>query len=393
MKRSMRVLPLLALLALAACDDPFGPGRTLRDYVALDTGVEHACAVTAEGEAFCWGAGERGQLGYGWPAEDRDMPTLVDTPELFEQITTGDGHTCALTPEGRAWCWGWNVYMQRGTDEAWDVNPTEVQTELHFTSIDAGWQHTCAIAEDSTVHCWGAGTHGQLGNGTTVRSAGVTPVVGGLQATQVSAGARHTCAVRTDGVLVCWGDNSNGQLGIGSDAVFVSEPTPVNSSLRFTQVSAGATHTCAVAQDGFPYCWGSNAFGEAGDGLVYLETDIGYRSPNRVNIGIGVHYIRAGLHTTCARATDNIGYCGGRGAELQLGNGDPRPTGWPQGIYVQPGRQNTSDRFRFVDIRPSMGTFTCGLVENNVFCWGTGQRGELGAGSNTMSSMPQRIRG
>ena len=103
MKQGMTVVPVLALLALSACGDPSGPGRTLLDFTALDTGVEHACAVTAEGEVYCWGAGERGQLGFGWPAADRDMPTKVDTPELFEQITTGDGHTCALTAEGAAW--------------------------------------------------------------------------------------------------------------------------------------------------------------------------------------------------------------------------------------------------------------------------------------------------
>lgn len=392
MKGRMRILALLVTLLAAACGDPSGPGRTLRDYRAVDTGVEHACAVTAEGEVYCWGAGERGQLGFGWPASDRDVPTRVDTPELFEQVTAGDGHTCALTEAGAAFCWGWNPYMQRGTTEQWDVNPVAVQTDLRFTAIDAGWQHTCAIAEDATVHCWGGGRYGQLGTGTAVPSSGVAQVAGGLQATQISAGAHHTCAVRTDGVVVCWGDNSMGQLGIGSDTLAVSEPTPIDSALRFRQVAAGATHTCAIAESGFPYCWGSNAFGEAGDGLTYLETDKGYMSPNPVSIRIGVHYIRAGLHVTCARATDNIGYCWGRGAELQLGNADPRPHGWPQPIYLQPGRHFTSDRFRFVDIRPSMGTFTCGLVDNNVFCWGTGPRGELGARSSTMSGMPQRIR-
>src|SRR5437016_2640737 len=81
--------------------------------------------------------------------------------------------------------------------------------------------------------------------------------------TQVSAGGSHTCALAADGRVYCWGSNENGQLGDGTHNNH-SSPKAVSGTLRFVQVSAGAHHTCAVTADNRAYCWGSNAEGQLG---------------------------------------------------------------------------------------------------------------------------------
>ena len=67
--------------------------------------------------------------------------------------------------------------------------------------------------------------------------------------TAVSAGGHHTCAIRGDRAIVCWGLNDDGQ----TDA-------PAGS---FTAVSAGAAHACALRTGGAIVCWGSDAHGQA----------------------------------------------------------------------------------------------------------------------------------
>ena len=76
------------------------------------------------------------------------------------------------------------------------------------------------------VQCWGRNFWGQLGGGTTTDSAVPLDVVGlasGVAA--VSAGSDYTCALTTGGAVKCWGSNEFGQLG---DGAATDRTTPVD---------------------------------------------------------------------------------------------------------------------------------------------------------------------
>ena len=99
-----------------------------------------------------------------------------------------------------------------------------VQT-LSFRQISAGDLHTCGVTTDDRAYCWGAnsdfgfdvGGGGQLGDGTTVNyRLKPTAVAGGLRFLEVSAGTSHSCGITTDYRACCWGENWVGQLGDGT---------------------------------------------------------------------------------------------------------------------------------------------------------------------------------
>ena len=211
-------------------DDPSPrvvPELTGARTIAL--GSAHGCAIV-EDEAGptvrCWGAGDRGQLGNGSTA-DRS-PTPVEPPvgdnalDLPAQLTAGARHSCALdAADGEIWCWGANDEGQLGDGTTTDRSrPVRVDTgalaeELGETpaavSVSAGAFHTCALFAGGEVACWGSGDHGQVGRAGQARVPRRVPLE--QPAEVVAAGPFHTCALAGQAVY-CWGLGP--QLGRGT---------------------------------------------------------------------------------------------------------------------------------------------------------------------------------
>src|SRR5690606_36243287 len=106
-----------ALLWFAACSDdepagPTPPPSAIR-YSIVDAGYYHTCALTPSGRAHCWGRNSFGTLGDG-TTDDRTLPTPVDGGPALVSLDAGAGHNCALTAAGAAWCWGLNDEGQVG---------------------------------------------------------------------------------------------------------------------------------------------------------------------------------------------------------------------------------------------------------------------------------------
>jgi len=80
--------------------------------------------------------------------------------------------------------------------------------------------------------------------------------------------------VTTDSKAFCWGFGLDGQLGNDSWSS-IPHPSPVRGGLRFADVvvSASGHHSCGLLSTGATYCWGSDAFGQLGDGTAGGHTN------------------------------------------------------------------------------------------------------------------------
>ena len=148
---------------------PVVGGLTFRSIAA---GATHACGVTPRGEAYCWGNNDGGQLGDGTRVS-RAAPTAVKTALRFAAIATGALHTCAVTADGQAFCWGRDNYGQLG-DGGYrqdSTEPVRVVGNHSFAVIRAFGSHTCATTPSGEGFCWGYNLDGQLGDGSRVNRA------------------------------------------------------------------------------------------------------------------------------------------------------------------------------------------------------------------------------
>jgi alpha-tubulin suppressor-like RCC1 family protein len=256
----------------------------------------------------------------------------------WTQISNGDQSSAALRSDGSLWSWGNNVNGQLGiNDTIYRSNPVQVPpsytiytSPLLASSSGAGSTPgpTSIIKADSTLWVWGY----------NVGQQGLAPLTF-FSWTVGSAGVLHTLAIRSDGLLFAWGSNAYGQLGDGT-TVNRSSPVQIGSS-SWTAVAAGYVHTAAIRLDGALFTWGWNANGNLGNG-----TTVHRSSPVQLPAMIVM------IH---------------RSSPIQIGTGS-----WSQ---ITAGNQ-----------------FIYGLTNNNIlYGWGLNSSGQIGWNNTITRSSPTQL--
>jgi alpha-tubulin suppressor-like RCC1 family protein len=235
----------------------------------VTVGRYYTCGVTTDDRAYCWGYNGSGQLGVGTFADSRHVPTAVLGGLHFRSVSAGSRHTCGITTADRAVCWGDNNFGQLGDSSSAGLRlePTRVAGGRFYHWLDAGQFHTCAVTTDRRAFCWGNGRAGQLGNGHTYLSFWPRRAGGGLLFRNITAGALHSCGVGTDGRAYCWGFNRYGQLGDGTNTQRTT-PVVVKGGIAFVRLSGGEAFSCGLTTSARVYCWGGNWVGQLGDGTM-----------------------------------------------------------------------------------------------------------------------------
>jgi alpha-tubulin suppressor-like RCC1 family protein len=344
------------------------------------------------------------------------------------QLVGGFMHTCALFPDGRVKCWGFNNYGQLGLGDgdARGDQPNEMGDNLPaidlgtgntVEAIAAGAYHTCALLNDGRVRCWGANEWGQLGLGD-VKNRGDDPNEMGdnlpaidlgtdKTAVAIAAGSAHTCALLNDDRVRCWGANTWGQLGLGDETNRGDDPNEMGDNLpaidlgtgkTAVAITAGSAHTCARMSDSRVKCWGDNEHGQLGLGDATDRGDdpneMGDKLPD-IDLGTSkaaMAIMAGGVHT-CALLEGGRIKCWGLALSGQLGLGDTGPRG------NKPNQMG--DNLPAVDLGTGMiavalvtsSQNTCALLEGGrVKCWGFNMTGELGLGDTvTRGDKPNQM--
>lgn len=217
----------------ASADSP-----TPVSVVGLTSGVssisasgQNACAIVG-GSLKCWGSGYQGALGNG---VDEDSNVPVQVAGLESGVTSVDARYWPLAcgaANGVAFCWGRGSKGNgaNGSGASHLVPVPVAGLTNNVTAISAGFAHTCVI-DAGAAKCWGSGSRGQLGDGRYRRSK--TPVqVKGLTSgvTAIAAGYENTCAI-ANGAVKCWGNGDRGQIGA---PVVLKGPKSIRFGRRFT---------------------------------------------------------------------------------------------------------------------------------------------------------------
>ncbi len=405
-------ISVVVLIAAAAGCTP-QPSSAI---VGVGGGARFSCVSYANGQVWCWGADEVGELGRGSIGPSTATAAAVAGLPAVASISSGIGdHECAVVTGGAVYCWGSNSNDQLGTIFfPYDATPGKVGGLPPASQVATGKTHTCAVlSSGGGVDCWGSNTYGELGNDSTTMSAAPVPVVGMSGAVEVTAGDEFSCAMKTDFTVWCWGEGNDGQLGDGTSGAGTMSTTPVEvldtaSASGFGQplsgvtwISAGSAHVCAVhawpstGGDAAVWCWGENSSGQLGDGTI---TSSNIATPA---VGLyqtasqGVSSVQAGWYHTCADVVDKTMStssveCWGN----TPGDGQPAGVQLPTAVAPLTGVKSIGGFGAGFDHTCTLVTGGPGVHPGSTlaYCWGRDSDDELGVvGPST--PVPQVVSG
>jgi Alpha-tubulin suppressor and related RCC1 domain-containing proteins len=398
------------------------------------SGTNRTCAIVTS-QVYCWGFNRYGQLGNGQylnsgstedaaPTVDSKIPVKVlQQPGVLAgkkivKIFVAQHHSCALSDDGKMYCWGINSDGQLGNDTTTNLTPAvpiQVGGALAgkvVTDIGGTFNTSCAIAE-SKIYCWGNNSKGTTGVGLTSGDTDVPTLVTATNlpvnyvATELSTSgsrSRTMCAI-VNTKAYCWGDNDSGAVGDGTttDRTMPTKvvDTGVLSGKTVTEISAEGyvgdenasdgtdipgPHVCVIA-NGALYCWGENSDGQLGDNTSADKFTPVAVIASGVLAGKTIQDVKLGIYHTCALASGGV-YCWGRDNYGQVGDGGTGAQASkdvPIQVTQEAGKLTASN---VIAIGAGANRGCAVVTDGRTFCWGLNSSGQIGDGTTTNAYVP-----
>jgi len=254
-------------------------------------GVTTACALTTDGRVLCWGSNVNGQIA---PFESQPSSAILPPTEMtmppgapIRDLVVGDA-AFAVREDGSVVTWGANPPLARVSPLFPDPYPLESGLS-GVTAIDVA-DHNACTTTGGVGYCWGVvipPISETVGTLPRLERALPAPVVAPEPLVQIATTrtlilaanppvrtvqTQRWCACGASGAVYCWGYNESGQAGDGTkryayDAVKVAGlPAPA------AQVRTTPDATCALLTNGKVFCWGTNFYGQLGNGKIKIAS-------------------------------------------------------------------------------------------------------------------------
>ena len=247
--------------------------------IQVSLGYKFSLALKQDGTVWSWGQNNNGELGLGNTTEYSEPQQITDIKEKITDVKTGYYHSIALTEKGEVYTWGYNGNGQLGNGTREDsLVPVKVTGLENIAKIDAYKYMTIALTQNGEVYVWGSGygakpvklnftrkiidVSGNLVLAENRKAYNLDETKSyGKDLIKVVAGYNHYLGLTSDGEVYAWGSNSYGQLGNGnntssSTAVKVVTPDGKSNMTNIVDISAGDSYSIITDKDGKVYTFG-----------------------------------------------------------------------------------------------------------------------------------------
>jgi len=288
------------------------------------------------------------------------------TAQCWDKIACGAYEGLSINYTGQLYYWG------GGNPTITPKIPTLINSDTDWVAVYGGTQYRIAKKSNGTLWAWGFNGSGQLGLGTTSATGDtIIPEQIGTSTdwNTVSAGGAQTIALKNDGTLWSWGSNQYGQLGDGTSSNYNASPTQVGIENNWHAISAGSSHTLAIKNDGTLWAWGRNNYGQLGDGTLVNKS-----VPTQIGTDTNWKSISASYTNSLALKSDGTLWAWGYNNAGQVGNGTNNFT-----PVTSPSQVGTDTDWQKI----SSGRYSSyGLKQNGtIYHFGTNTAGQNGNGS------------
>ena len=277
------------------------------DWAAISAASSHNLALKTDGTLWAWGNNAFSQLGTGNNGSGhKHNPEQIGSDSDWISISTGSRHGFAIKTNGSLWGWGSSDWGELGNGNQKHTSPVQIGSDSDWQSVSASTYFSAALKTDGSLWAWGENGYGQLGRGS-ISTKELDRIRIGTANDWINIvtgnGSRHSMAMKTDGSLWTWGNNYTRQLGDGSP-VAPAAITPINHA---PVVQSSGASTTIIADEYYSYTFAASD--EDGDTLTYsaptLPVWLTFNSETGVLSGTPME-IHVGDHNTTLKADDGL---------------------------------------------------------------------------------------
>ena len=274
-------------------------------------GSAHVCAIKDSGHLYCWGQGNRGQLGNNQtPGGDNPntLPLMVGA-DAWSSVCGMVDSTCGIKKNGEAFCWGHNADGQIANSldgftfqATGQISPILLGADDNqYGPLFCGGTTIIAYHNDE-LWGWGSNRMGQLANGqigydASYPGGSATAYVPRLlnenaadwpKFEKISISSVHACGISAEKDLYCWGNYDMGNFGNGnrgdgfdkysyrSQALYSEYKKPVKvNEYKWIDIATMSSNGCGIKEDGTLWCWGIAEWGILGIGDIFATYEAG----------------------------------------------------------------------------------------------------------------------